>query len=101
MRWRSMSTISKYSLCPSKWAAHSILVGSHFRGENFQRHFAKEPRILRQINLTHTAFADLGDDAVMSVDRVGGYAFAQIISLPFSSVGPCLVEIIPADREKF
>ena len=68
-------------------AAHSILVSGHFRGENLQRHFAMEPRILRQINLTHAAFADLGDDAVMSDDRVVGYAFAKLSRCPFGVPG--------------
>ncbi len=33
----------------------------------------------------------------MSDDRVGGYAFAQIVSLPSWSAGPCLIEITPAE----
>jgi len=40
-----------------------------------------EPRILSQIDLTHSARADLGDDPVWSNDRVGGYVIAQIVSL--------------------
>ena len=64
-------------------AAHPILVSGHVRRENLQRHFAMEPRIFRQINLTHPAGADLGDDAVVSNDRVGGYVVAQIVSLFF------------------
>ena len=57
-----------------------------------------EPRILRQIDLTHTTCADLGDDAVMSDDRVGGYAFAQILLAALYGVrGKCLIQIIPAD----
>jgi hypothetical protein len=62
-------------------AAHSVLVSSHFRRKNLQRHFAMEPRILSQIDLTHSACADLGDDPVWSNDRVGGYVIPQIVSL--------------------
>jgi hypothetical protein len=78
-------------------AAHSILVSGHIRGKNLQRHFAMEPRILRQMNLTHPTLADFREDAVMSNDGVGGYAFAQIASLAFWNAGPCLTEVIPAD----
>jgi hypothetical protein len=79
-------------------AAHSILVSGHFRGENLQRHFAMEPRVFRQINFTHAAFADLGDDAVMSDDRVGGYTFAQILAALLECVA--LSNGVPAYSDK-
>jgi len=74
-----------------------IRVLAEFFVQEFDCHFAIKFCVLRQIHLAHSAFADLGDDAVMSDDRVWGYAFAQIVSLPFWRAGPYLIEIIPAD----
>ncbi|HLA11873.1 MAG TPA: hypothetical protein VJ023_14905 [Pyrinomonadaceae bacterium] len=55
-----------------------------------------ESCVLGQVDLAHSAFANLGDDTVMSDDRVRGYAFAQIVSLRFWRVERCLMEITPA-----
>ena len=45
-------------------APHSILVGRHIRGQNFQRHPSPQLRILRQIHLAHSALANLGADFI-------------------------------------
>ena len=45
-------------------AAHPIVMSSDFSGQNLQRNFAIELRILRQINLSHSAFAKLRADFV-------------------------------------
>jgi hypothetical protein len=58
-----------------------------FFAMNLQRHFAMEPRILRQINLTDAAFADLGDDAVMSDDRVVDMLLLKLSRCPFGVPG--------------
>ena len=60
-------------------AAHSILVSGHFWGQNLQRHFAVEPRILSQIDLAHAAGADLRDDPVMRQRGVGFEFFIHLI----------------------
>ncbi len=52
-------------LCLAHKALHAITTRRHFSGQDLQRDSAIELGVLRQVNLTHPAFADLGDDAVM------------------------------------
>jgi hypothetical protein len=59
--------------------AHSILVSSHFGGKNLQRDFAMESQILRQINFTHPALADLGNGAVMGQGCIGCQFFIHLL----------------------
>ena len=53
-------------------APHSILVGRHIRGQNFQRHPPPQLRILRQIHLAHSALANLGADFIAAEFCAGG-----------------------------
>ena len=50
---------------------HSILVASKLPWQNLQRHLPIKLRVLRQIHLAHTAFAELGNDAVMRQCAIG------------------------------
>src|SRR5437660_9779744 len=45
--------------------------------QNLDRYIAPEHGIARAIDLTHSAFADLGDDRVLSDRCVGGNGFAH------------------------
>ena len=45
-------------------AAHSILIRSKFSGKNLQRDFAVQPRVFRQIYLTHPVSAEQRADFV-------------------------------------
>jgi len=49
--------------------------------QDFDRHIATELRISRAPNLTHAAFANLGDNGVLSDRRVGGNPCAHSIGL--------------------
>ena len=45
---------------------HPAFLGSHFRRQNLQRHFATELRILGDIDVPHPAGAKLFEDFVMA-----------------------------------
>src|ERR1043165_7228406 len=45
-------------------ATHAILIRSYVERQDFQRDFAREARVLREIDLTHTTGANEGDDLV-------------------------------------
>jgi len=51
--------------------AHSSFVFGKLRRQNLQSDFAVKFRILRQINLAHSARADVGDDAVVRQSGIG------------------------------
>jgi len=59
-------------------AAHSILISSKITREKLQRHFAMQPRVFRKIHLTHPAFAEVLDNAVMRDDRAGSWCELSI-----------------------
>ena len=48
------------------WIPAEVLI------QKFDRHFAIEFRVLREVDLTHSPGADFGDDAVMGEGGVGG-----------------------------
>ena len=48
---------------------HPVAIRSHIRRKNFQRNFAIEFRVLRQIHLTHPARAEFAENPVMG-DRL-------------------------------
>src|SRR6266850_514382 len=62
-------------------AAHSIMVSSHLHRQSLQSDFAMEPRILRQVHLAHSAFADFRDDAVVRKCCVDAQRFAHYLWL--------------------
>jgi hypothetical protein len=57
-----------------------IFISGECCGQDFDRDVATELRIACAPNLTHAAFADLGDDGVWSDSRVGGNSFAHVMS---------------------
>jgi hypothetical protein len=52
-------------------APHPILIAGEFGGKYFQRHLAIEFRILRQIHLAHSAFANLRADFITAESGSG------------------------------
>src|SRR5207237_3007014 len=93
------------SFCFLHKALHPIRVRRDFSGQNLQRHFAIELRILGQVHFTHSACADLRADfvtaefctcsmshffnpAVQFKIRVGGAAFVSPLSVPVRNLWP-------------
>lgn len=47
-------------------AKHPVLVRREISGQNFQRHRAIQPRVAREINLSHAAGAEQGIDLIVT-----------------------------------
>ena len=56
-------------LCFLHKAPHAIFISDNVSGQNFQRHFAIELRVLREIHFPHSARADLRADFIATEAR--------------------------------
>src|SRR5262245_26682878 len=65
------------SLCFLNEASEFLSVLAEFLIEEFDRDLTIKLRVLRQVHFAHTAFADFGDDCVVSECSVRGKRFAQ------------------------
>ena len=61
--------------------AHAVLIRGKISGQNLHRHFAIEFRVLGQIDLTHSARADLRDDAVVRQSGIGWQCLTHLVQL--------------------
>ena len=62
---QDLPRFAKLGVIASMQPSHAISVSCELRGQQLKSNFAVEPRVLRQIHVTHPARADLVDDAVM------------------------------------
>ena len=61
---------------------HPIAIRGYVCGQNLQRDFAIEFRVLRQIHFAHSTFADLRDNTVMRQSGVCREFFIHAVSIP-------------------
>ena len=69
-------------------------------GQHFDRHVATKFDVAGAINLTHAAFANFGDDCVLSDVGVGGYRFAHSRVVVTKDRNSEILEGLPIEIQK-